>query len=1153
MHFTRLRLSGFKSFVDPLELRLEPGLTGIVGPNGCGKSNLVEALRWVMGESSARSMRGSGMDDVIFAGTARRPARNLAEVSLGVEIDNPDLASAFDGAEQLEITRRIEREQGSSYRINGRDVRAKDVQRLFADAATGARSPALVSQGRVSTLISAKPSDRRLILEEAAGISGLHSRRREAEQKLRAAESNLNRLQDILVQLESRMNALKRQARQAERYRNLSGDIRKTEAAMLYREWKTARDDCAALKKSLHEADHALSLWTARATAMEVDQAACAAVLPEKRAAESKAAAEVQRLALERDALEAEEKRRIDRLQQLQAQSAQIKDDIARENEARADAKAALTRLDDERAQLKDAELAQKTAEMDAEARLQKIRAEAQKAEEDHDALSQKLAEARGRRVSLKNDLDNAARHTERLKTDQVAAKNAIDALKNDSGIDGALAEAHKAISIQDAAVRQTAADYDKARESLHRAQEKSDHARAELSRHRSALAAIEADIAALESRLRTKDHGDAPPIAESVSVQAGHELALGAALGDDLDAPADKGSPVHWLNLPPLDNPPALPQGATPLSTVVDGPDALTRRLSMTGLADNLDDALAMAEMLRPGQRLVTPDGAMVRWDGFVSAAGAPSGTAIRLQLKNRLHALRKEQEKAYASTESAKQALDVSLNAVSDASRDLAQVQARQKAADDALATARATLAKVTADAARNKARHAGLLERLERIETDLADAAGRMDATRAALADLPAIDSLEEDLLSKRRLVDDSRERLGEVRAAHDSLTRMASTRRERLASITVEHDAWALRLKRAIDQLTRLESRQDDTKADIALTDISPQKLDEKRHLLMDALADAQARQAHAADDLAKAETVLADKNKVLKDIQQELGAAREARIRAETAHEAQDTRRRELAQKSGERYRCPPPDLLARIGIEDSDSLPDMDSLKSSLAQARADRDRLGGVNLRADEELNELNEEATHLQTQKRDLETAISRLRHAIGSLNREGRERLLHAFQEVNRHFEDLFQTLFGGGHAYLELVESDDPLDAGIEIMASPPGKRMQILSLLSGGEQALTALSLIFAVFMTNPAPICVLDEVDAPLDEANVERLCDLLDAMIARTNTRFLIITHNEVTMARMNRLFGVTMSERGISQLVSVDLERAETLLAAE
>lgn len=1153
MHFTRLRLSGFKSFVDPLELRLEPGLTGIVGPNGCGKSNLVEALRWVMGENSARSMRGSGMDDVIFAGTARRPARNLAEVSLRVEINRPETASAFDNAEQLEITRRIERDQGSSYRINGRDVRAKDVQRLFADAATGARSPALVSQGRVSALISAKPSDRRLILEEAAGISGLHSRRREAEQRLRATESNLNRLQDILAQLESRMNALKRQARQAERYRTLSSAIRRTEAAILYREWRTARDDSTIHEQALHEADQALALWTARATAMETAQAACAALLPEKRAAETKAAAEVQRMRLECDALDAEEQRRKSRLQQLQTQYAQIQADITREQDAHADAEVALEKLGDERTRLNAADLAQRSAAQDTKAQLQAAQSDAQQAEKDHDALRQKLAEARGRRASLEQDSDQATHLLQKLKSEQVAIEQAITALEKGDRSDDAFAKADATVQQQEIVLQQITVDLDKAREVLHQAQEKSDHARAERSRRKSALAAIDADIAALENRTQTGHYGHASPIADDVSVKAGYELALGAALGDDLDAPLDENAPSYWLNLPPLDNPPALPQGALPLSQFVDNPTILTRRLSMTGYVTSLDAARAMADKLYPGQRLVTLDGAVVRWDGYVRAARALTDAALRLQQKNRLQSLRKDREKADRDKKVADQTLAECLSAVSDANHAVAQVKIQQKASDNALAAARATLIQVTADSARNKARHAGLLERLARIQTDITDATDRKAVAQATLTALPAIDRLEADLLSRRRLVNDTRIRLGDIRATHDSLTREAETRRERLAAIHLEYDAWALRLKKAAEQLARLKSRQSAAKAEIALTDIPPQKQNDKREKLLEALAAAQAKQAQAADNLAEAEHNLSEKTQALKDIQQKLGAAREARIRAETAYEVLDKKCRDLAQTSGERYRCPPPDILRHIGLEDDSSLPDIDSLKSDLAEARADRDRLGGVNLQADEELTEFNEETRQLHEQKSDLETAIGRLRQAIGRLNREGRERLLTAFQTVNRHFEELFQTLFGGGHARLELVESDDPLDAGIAIMASPPGKRMQNLSLLSGGEQALTALSLIFAVFVTNPAPICVLDEVDAPLDEANVERLCDLLDAMIARTNTRFLIITHNEVTMARMNRLFGVTMAERGISQLVSVDLERAETLLAAE
>jgi len=1153
VQFSRLRLSGFKSFVDPVELLIEPGITGVVGPNGCGKSNLVEAMRWVMGETSPKAMRGGGMDDVIFAGTDRRPARNLAEVTLVVENADRTAPAAFNDSDLLEVSRRIERESGSAYRVNGREVRARDVQLLFADAATGAHSPSLVGQGRVSGLISAKPRDRRAILEEASGIAGLHARRREAEQRLRAAESNLERLEDVIAQIESQCGNLKRQARQARRYRNLSTAIRKSEAAGLYRRWTGVGEEVASLESQLAEGERQVAELTEEAAGLSTKQADMSAELPERRKEEAEAAAAVQRITLSRDSLEAEESRRRETIEKLERQLQEIAADCARERESRQDAADALERLEKERARLSEAQAAQREVEAEAKSRLDAAAGEANAAEGEYDRLAQSLAEARGRKASLESDRTAIERRLDRLRLDREEAKREIAAIESSDAAAEAVKAAEDEIARCEAALAAATEQQTSADSRTAAAREARDAARDELSARRSALAGLDGEIESLERRLAASSDADTPGVIDRIRVERGFEPALAAALGDDLDAPQDPQAPLYWTELPAFETPPPLPEDVSSLAERVTGPQLLGRRLALIGLVEDAAQGARLAPDLRPGQRLVTADGALWRWDGFVAAAGAIDGAALRLEQRNRLETLQAERSDAASRVEAAESKAAKAERALESAASEEAGLRQAANSAEAALRGARKRLAEAESEASRSHSRLAGLAETLERIDRDVKDGERQRGRIDAALTDIPELPDLEAAVEAQRRKVDELRSALAEARAAYDTLRRDSESRRDRLQAIESEAQAWSARLKRADAQIAQLEERERAARDEKASLDSAPEELESKRQTLMDELESAELRRRAAADRLAERETALAAIESELKSVQEALAGAREARARTETALEGMRSRREELAASVRDRFGGEPETLLERMQLGESSDLPATEEIEAKLERLKAERERLGAVNLRAEEELAEAEQQRQHLQSECEDLEGAIGRLRQAIGSLNREGRQRLLAAFKEVDRHFSELFTTLFGGGEARLELVESDDPLEAGLEIMASPPGKRLQILSLLSGGEQALTALSLIFAVFLTNPAPICVLDEVDAPLDEANVERFCDLLDMLIARTQTRFLVVTHNEVTMARMHRLFGVTMAERGVSQLVSVSLEGAEALAAAE
>ena len=642
LHFNRLRLSGFKSFVDATELLIEPGLTGIVGPNGCGKSNVVEALRWVMGETSAKQMRGGEMDDVIFGGTQDRPARNLAEVQIFLDNRERNAAPQFNDGDEIEVVRRIERGQGSAYRINGRDMRARDVQLLFADAATGARSTALVSQGRISSLINAKPTDRRALLEEAAGITGLHSRRHEAELRLRAAEANLERLDDVLQTMEGQLQGLKKQARQASRYRNLSDHIRRSEAILLHLRWNGALGDLEVAASLLRGIEQLVAELTGRVAACSTEEAEASLALPPLRQVEADAAAELHRYAVARDALDTEERRVIEAQRVVETRLVQIAADTAREQGLLADATAAMGRLEEERAGLIAAQEQEIEAVEAARTSLDSANGDAAKEENALNAVVRDLAAGEARQSSFERLIAEHEGRAARLTQRQRELDEERIRIEAESGISTALEEAKRAVEQAEALARSTREAAQAAEDIRASAQSDETAAREALEEPEAVRSRLAAEESALAGLLASDSSEIWPPLIDAVTVEAGFEAALGAALGDDLSAPLDEGAPLHWRALPPLIYPLPLPQGCEPLSNFVRGPVVLARRLSQTGVVPDVETGRALSARLVQGQRLVTKDGALWRWDGFTMAAGAPTAATKRLSQRNRLEDVR-------------------------------------------------------------------------------------------------------------------------------------------------------------------------------------------------------------------------------------------------------------------------------------------------------------------------------------------------------------------------------------------------------------------------------------------------------------------------------------------------------------------------------
>ena len=611
MKFNRLRLSGFKSFVDPTDLIIEPGLTGIVGPNGCGKSNLLEAMRWVMGENSFKNMRGSGMEDVIFAGTSGRPARNHAEVVLYIDNGDRSAPAAYNEFDVIEVSRKIEREQGSTYRINGREVRARDVQLLFADASTGAHSPALVRQGQIAQLISSKPINRRRILEEAAGITGLYTRRHEAELRLRAAETNLTRLDDVVAQVESQLASLKRQARQAVRYRNLSGQIRETEAILLHLRWEHAAASLKQSEEKLIETDQRVAELTREAAAATTIEAEAADRLPPLREKEAEAAARLHRLTVERENLDAEETRAKEQAARLTARLEQIGHDLTRERASIEDTRGAMTRLDTEAQELNAAQEGQTEAQESAALRVDETRQTLEKTESELDQLNQEIAALTAERTSLVRNIEAGRQRIERLERQLADIARERETLSD--------AEEKKAqIALQSAELDEAAARVAEAErlaleaeEARRNAQEAEKAAREPMQMAERAAGDLAAEAKTLADLLAVDESDLWPPVIDAIKAEHGYETALGAALGDDLAVPEDQAAPIHWDTLPAFEPAPALPEGVTPLSFFVKGPTSLARRLSQIGIVVSVEEGTRLQALLKPGQRLVTKEGA--------------------------------------------------------------------------------------------------------------------------------------------------------------------------------------------------------------------------------------------------------------------------------------------------------------------------------------------------------------------------------------------------------------------------------------------------------------------------------------------------------------------------------------------------------------
>ena len=857
MEFKKIQLNGFKSFAEKTTFIIEDGLTGIVGPNGCGKSNIVESLRWCMGETSAKSMRGSGMEDVIFSGTSNKPSKNIAEVTINISNENKDGPIQYKNLENIEIRRKIEKDKGSKFYINGKEVRAKDAQMFFADLSTGAHSPSIISQGRIGALVTAKPTDRRAVLEEAAGIAGLHVRRHEAELRLGAAENNLKRADELRRQQERQLLNLKKQAEEATKYKTISEEIKKIEAGLYY--------------LRLKDIDHEIKLEN------EINE---------------EADSEVQKFNDKINELENKIQEETNRVNPVRDKNYEILSKVQRLN-------LELKSLDDENDRI--------------EKEIENIKSSLKTIEEDTDREKSIIIDANSNEKRLKEEKQELIE---------------IDSKYYDTE-------------------KQSNADLEVAKNDLKNEQEKVDNLLKNFS-------------------------------SESLKKN------------------------LHTIN----------------------------------EVKSNIDKIIQLLNSNNSSEALVV--------------------------------------------LETCKTTLNFLVQTIN---------------------------------------------------END--------DHKKIS------------DISSKNETIKKLQEVYADIYSKNQNLKKESIKRSERVKTIDKEIDSWRNLLKNSEKMVQELRERKNKLNFKFTELEKQPQSQAEKKGQISENLR-------LSENEKNENETLIEEIDKKISNLREELDKIKESsiEIRERKASsgatiEGLNKRRNDLLERIDTELNLNENNILEYSNLDKEEEFPDAVSQEEMLDEKKREREKLGSVNLRADEETTKYETEIKKMETDRQDLVQAITKLKESINELNQKGRERLLEAFERVNRKFNEVYTKLFNGGNAKLELVDSDDPLDAGLEMLVSPPGKRLQSITLLSGGEQALTALSLIFAVFLSNPSPICVLDEVDAPLDDANVTRFCNLLDELTKITQTRFIIVTHHALTMSKMNKLYGVTMPEKGISQLVAVDLQKAESMVA--
>ena len=1150
IQFKRLRLSGFKSFVDRTELDIGSGLNGVVGPNGCGKSNLVEALRWVMGESSAKRMRGGGMEDVIFAGTDQRSPRNIAEVSLILDNSQRQAPSQYNNLDEIEVIRRIERDKGSGYKINGKNARARDVQMLFADTVTGANSPALVSQGHVTRMINAKPHDRRLILEESAGISGLYARRHEAELRLKAADANLMRLEDVVTSMESRLNSLKRQARQASRYKNISAQIRQLELIITYLEWQGLNTKKNGLKDTFAKYESSVAANLISVTQLTKIQNSQIENLPLLRKNEAELSAKLQKVKIEFQRLDEEITRYENDVQETKTQLHQTSIDRQHEEQSLNESQSLLEKISSEHQSLEEEQGNNTLVQNAKNEKKEQLEKQVIELDERYSALKETAAETRAREDATQNEIARNIKRTETLKTRLTQANETLARQKIDENSQVAIDELERKTKQHQQLYNTLGEQAENSRTGIKQAEEGLEFSRDEMLTVEKKYTEFNAEYSMLEKLFDNQDDSNFKTVLDKILTKPGFEKALSRAMGDSLMASLDPDAPVHWKPIS-KQKLPELPEGAKSLTPYIDAPQELTPCLSQIGFVENYEDGELLSESLHPGQSIVSKDGNYWRWDGYIIQAGATDRNAIYLEQKNKLNKLAKLKDGIVNELEQAKERFQDKLFTIEKIKEEHDALLNEIKNTEKILKELTPALQKIRDKNLRMQSEQKHQEETITALNEDLTNLQSTIEKDNIALETLRDVqhdgDFSAEVIIAAKQDVDTTRTQYQNAVRDLDLFTQAQSTRSARIQAIADERISLKNRAIRAAEHLKKLIQRESNLSEKMQSLHATPINPDSSQQDMLDLITKLEKGRDKAGNDLIQREDEISSTNKTLKEAEKTLGNNREKRAHAQATLTSLNEQLKTMEENIQEKLNIKPTELVTHAATDlVKHQISDLPKLKQEKESLTRSRDTIGAVNLRAEEESTELETELSTLLHERNDLVQAIGELRGGINKINKEARERLLAAFEHVNAHFQTLFLRLFGGGKAYLKLIDSDDPLGAGLEIFAQPPGKALQSLSLLSGGEQTLASIALIFAMFLTNPSPICVLDEIDAPLDDANVNRVCNLIEEISERGDTRFLIITHHRLSMARMDRLYGVTMSEKGVSQLISVDLQQS-------
>ena len=1139
MKFQSVRISGFKSFLEPTEIQMNMGLTGVVGPNGCGKSNIVEAIKWIMGENSARQMRGDGMDDVIFSGTNERPSRNFAEVSIKLDNSEKKAPAIFNHYDEIEITRKIEREKGSVYRVNGKQVRARDIQLIFADNGTGARSSGIVGQGRIAQIIDSNPEDRRVILEEAANIKGLHSRRHEAELKLKGASDNLDRLSDIEQTYKEQLIELEKQGRKAARYRSVGERIRKAEATLFFNLMNNAKKEANDLDIQLKNANENVSQGQIKVAEHIKSQLHLANKIPDLKKDEAEKAATLQTLNITKIKLDEEKSSAQNALQNIINQINLINNDIARESEIKEDAKKSLSTLLTEEKNLKEDSENFSTKITKATDLVKKLRSIS-------DAADDKLSTITSEIYSIKSDKSDLEKRINNLKQKIEVTQNQLANFNIEDDKNRFKLDKEKIINL-----KKLIQENNQLNDGYNVELEKLEKLETRLVEEKN-TAVFEFNKVNLEfdslSTLLGRDTLNSNTLEKTIGNINNLEEAIGSVLGETLLAPilSDDQSTentTYWRDDFKTISPASLPESVIPIVTKITKSSILDTALKGVGIVNNKEIAFKLQKKLTFGQALTTPSGGLWRWDGFVQPQGVQNSYSERLQQIARLRLLQNKLPSLEENQSLSEKRLDECFNNIKKYKDDLSNLQVKLSSLISESNQLELQNTKVESKLLSSEA----LIKELKNTERMSLEELSELEKEFNNSLNLP---SLLAEELKVRNNADQSRNELTDAMAAEQQIKSEESFQSRNLIQLGHQKENWKVREEEAKTRLISLEERLKASQDEKNRLSTLPESFEKKEAELNTKIEEAISNRNIAADQLVKNETSLNDADKLVREAEKAVSTLREEMIKIEALLNLSKAKIENIEERVFEKLKIKSTELNKFINTKEEDQpIKSIEILEKTLQRLLNERETLGAVNLRAEDEMNEMLNKIEVMSKERVDLEEAIAKLRSGIFELNKEGRQRLKESFEEVNENFKQLFQKLFGGGNAELRLVGNEDPLQAGLEVLASPPGKKMQLLSLLSGGEQALTAISLIFSVFLCNPAPICILDEVDAPLDDTNVGRFCDLLNQIVDETNTYFMVITHHRLTMAKMDRLFGVTMEQKGISKLVSVDLEQASRI----